>query len=70
MNIVAKDTPPSVPEHNADVIFAWCYSVMYDHTSMIACFHIAKTINEFIKGEITPEIENLILHLMQKVINI
>ena len=31
INVVSEQTPPSVPTHNADVIYAWCYSYLYDH---------------------------------------
>ena len=64
VNILSKATPPSVPEHNADVIYAWCYSVMYDHALMSKCIRYAKVINELIKEDITPEIENMVLNLV------
>ena len=45
INVVSENTPPSVPNHNADVIYAWCYSFMYDHETESRCFYIAKSVN-------------------------
>ena len=38
INIVTEDSPPTIPKHNADVIFAWCYSFMYCHEVESSCF--------------------------------
>ena len=64
VNVVSPDSPPTVPANNCDVIYAWCYSIMYDHASMSVCFYLAKTINQLIKGKITTEIESTIVLLI------
>ena len=70
VNVVSPDSPATVPANNCDVIYAWCYSIMYDHASMSKCFHLAKVVNQLIKGEITSEVENTIVLLVQQIINL
>ena len=43
---------------------------MYDHASMSKCIRYAKVVNDLIKEDITTEIENMVLHLVQKIINL
>ena len=28
INVVSKDSPPTWPTHNADIIYSWCFSAM------------------------------------------
>ena len=48
INVVSEHTPPSVPTNNADVIYAWCFSYLYDHKTESKCFYLAKAINTMI----------------------
>ena len=72
INVVSENTPPSVPKHNADVIYAWCYSSMYDHDTESKCFHYAKAINQIISDH-KDNLEifyKMIEGLVQEVLNL
>ena len=49
LTIVSEDTPPCVPKNNCDVIYAWCYSIIYAHEVELECFHAKKMINFLLK---------------------
>ena len=48
INVVSPESPPTVPKHKADVIFAWCYSHYYHHEIDSKCFLLAGSINTMI----------------------
>ena len=50
LQIVSEDSPVTFP-NNADVILAWCFSIMYDHKTECTCFYMGKVINEMIVKE-------------------
>ena len=71
INVVSESTPPSVPKHNADIIYAWCYSYMYHHKTDSECFQVAGTINTMIANNKPSEmLENTIQLMFKNVLNL
>ena len=48
ITVVSEDTPPSVPKNNCDVIYAWCYSIMFAYDVEIDCFYAKQMINSLL----------------------
>ena len=71
INVVSKNSPPTWPEHNADIIYSWCFSAMYHHKTGSQCFYYAKTINQILEGgKLSDEEVNHVRYLFQKVLDL
>merc|ERR1712196_265795 len=64
INVVSKNSPPTVPEHKADVIFAWCYSHYYHHETDSKCFLLAGAINTIPSNSKPGEYQDHTIHHM------
>jgi len=54
LNFVTEDSPVVYP-HTSDISLCWCYSIMYEHATMLQCLSLAKAINVLIPSAETNE---------------